>query len=74
MVLLEKIAEDLFVFTDELWRVSNLAESDRKITATDFEEIAEPPNLGPFVGFKDPRHIISRFQEKALGNLSSRIH
>jgi uncharacterized protein (DUF736 family) len=61
---LEKVAGDLFIFTDELQGVSNLPESDRRITSIDFEEIAEPANLGPFIGFQDPRHIIKNFSDR----------
>ena len=34
---LEKVAEDLFVFTGQLQGVSNLPEADRRITSIDFE-------------------------------------
>ena len=61
---LEKVASDLFVFTDELQGVSNLSEGDRRITSIDFEEIAEPANLDPFIGFQDPRHIIKSFADR----------
>jgi len=38
---IEKAAEDMFVFTDQLQGVNNLPEVDRRITATDFELMAQ---------------------------------
>lgn len=70
---LEKVAEDLFVFTDELQGISNLSEADRRVTAIDFEELVQPSNIGPFVGFSDPRLTIHKFQNRAFGNLNTRI-
>jgi len=61
---LEKVAEDLFVFTDQLQGVSNLPEADRRITATDFELLAQPSSVGPFVGFTDPRKTIRDFASR----------
>jgi len=37
---LEKSAEDLFVFTDQLQGVGNLSDADRRITSIDFELLA----------------------------------
>jgi len=62
---LEKVAGDLFIFTDELQAASNLTEADIKFTSVDFEELAQPSLVGPFVGFRDPRRII--------GGLAKRI-
>ena len=61
---LEKAAEDLFVFTDQLQGVSNLPEADRRITSIDFELLAQPASVGPSVGFRDPRKIIHDFASK----------
>ena len=61
---LEKAAEDLFVFTDQLQGVSNLPEADRRITSIDFELLAQPASVGPFVGFTDPRKILRDFASK----------
>jgi hypothetical protein len=64
---LEQTAGDLFVFSDELQGVSNLNEADRRITHIDFDEIAQPANIGPFVGFQDPRQIIKHFADRISG-------
>ena len=61
---LEKVAGDLFVFTDQLQGVSNLSEADRRITATDFELLAQPASVGPFVGFTDPRKTVRDFASR----------
>ena len=61
---LEKASIDLFLFSDQLQGVSNLPEADRRITSIDFEELAQPPKLGPFVGFQDPRLVIERFSNR----------
>ena len=65
---IEKVAEDLFVFTDQLQGISDLPEADRRVTAIDFEELAQPAKLGPFVGFSDPRRIIDHFQRRTLNS------
>ena len=64
----EKVAADLFVFTDQLQGISALPEASRRITAIDFEELAQPAKLGPFVGFSDPRKVIDHFKERTLEN------
>jgi len=61
---LEKAATDLFVFSDELQGVSNLSEADRRITHIDFDEIAQPANIGPFFGFQDPRQTVKHFADR----------
>jgi len=61
---LEKAAEDLFVFTDQLQGISNLPEADRRITSIDFELLAQPSSVGPFVGFTDPRKIVRDFADR----------
>ena len=58
---LEKAAEDLFVITDQLQGITNLPEANRRI---DFELLAQPANVGPFVGFTDPRKIIRDFASR----------
>jgi hypothetical protein len=58
---LEKAATDQFIFSDELQTASNLPEADRQTAAYDFEELAQPPKIGPFVGFVDPRQEIEHF-------------
>ena len=63
---LEKAAADLFVFSDELQGVSNLPQANRLIGATDFEELAQPASVGPFIGFIDPRNIIETRSKKAF--------
>jgi len=65
---LEKAAEDLFVFTDQLQGVNNLPEADRKITSIDFELLAQTDSVGPFVGFTDPRKIIKDFASRISWN------
>ena len=65
---LEKAAEDLFVFTDQLQGVSNLPEADRRITSIDFELLAQPASVGPFVGFTDLRKIIRDFASRISWN------
>ena len=52
---LKKTTEDLFVFTDP---VSNLSKADRRIISVDFELLAQPTSVGPFVGFTDPSKIV----------------
>ena len=59
--LLEKAAEDLFVFMDQLQEVSNYPEVDRRITSIDFELLVQPTSVGPFVGFTDPRKVVRDF-------------
>ena len=54
--LLEKTAEDLFVFTDQLQGVSNLPERDRRITSIDFE-LAQLASVEPFVRSTHPKKI-----------------
>jgi hypothetical protein len=61
---LEKIATDLFIFSDELQTVSNLPEADRQTSAFDFEELAQPGSVGPFIGFVDPRLELQHFQHR----------
>ena len=61
---LEKASTDLFIFTDELQGVSNLPQATRLIIATDFEELAQPSSVGPFVGFTDPRVTINSFSKR----------
>ena len=61
---LKKAAEDLFVFTDHLQGVSDLPEADGRITSIDFELLAQPASVGPFVGFIDPRKIIRDFASR----------
>jgi hypothetical protein len=61
---LEQAAGDLFIFSDELQGVSNLNEADRRITHIDFDEIAQPASIGPFVGFQDPRQAIKHFADR----------
>ena len=61
---MEKAAEDLFVFTDQLQGVSNLPEGDRRLTSIDFELLAQPASVGPFVGFADPRKIVEDFADR----------
>jgi len=68
---IEKAAEDLFVFTDQLQGVSNLPEADRGITAIDFELLAQPSNVGPFVGFTDPRKIVRDLLARSLRAVTS---
>jgi hypothetical protein len=63
---LEKASIDLFLFSDELQGVSNLPQATRLIIATDFEELAQPASVGPFVGFTDPRDIIKRYSKRSL--------
>jgi len=58
---LEKAAEDLFVFTDQLQGVGNLSEADRRITSIDFELLVQPGSVEPFMRFTDPRKIIRDF-------------
>jgi len=62
--ILEKAAEDLFVFTHQLQGVSNLPEANRRITFIDFELLAQPASVGPFVGLTDPRKIIRDFASR----------
>ena len=59
-----KAAEDLFVFTDQLQGISNLPEAGRRITSIDFELLAQPASVGPFMGFTDPRKIIRDFASR----------
>jgi len=59
-----KAAEDLFVFADQLQGISNLPEAGRWITSIDFELLAQPASVGPFVGFTDPRKIIRDFASR----------
>ena len=61
---MRKAAEDLFVLTDQLQRVGNLPEANRKITSIDFELLAQPASVEPFVGFTDPRKIIRDFASR----------
>jgi len=42
---------------DQLQGVRNLPEADQRITSIDFELLAQPANVEPFVGFVDPRKI-----------------
>ena len=42
----------------------NLPEADRKITSIDFELLAPPTSVGPFVGFTDSRKIIRDFASR----------
>ena len=44
----------------------NLPHSTRFIIATDFEELAQPASVGPFVGFTDPRASIERYSKRAF--------
>jgi len=37
---LKKVADDLFIFTDQLQEVSNLPDIDTKITSIDFKLLA----------------------------------
>ena len=57
----EKAAENLFVFIGEPQEVSNLSEGNRGIIPIDFELLAQSANVGPFVGFTNPRKIIRDF-------------
>ena len=61
-----KASIDLFIFSDELQGVSNLPQATRLIIATDFEELAQPASVGPFVGFSDPRAIIDSYSKRVL--------
>ena len=61
---LEKAADDLFVFTDQLQGISNLPEADRRITYIDIELLAQPASVGPFVGFIDSRKTIRDFASR----------
>jgi len=54
----------LFVFTDQLQGLGNSPEADRSITSIDFELLAKPASVGPFVGFTDPRKIIRDFASR----------
>ena len=63
---LEKASIDLFIFSDELQGVSHLPQSTRLIIATDFEELAQPANVGPFVGFADPRVTIEKYSKRGF--------
>jgi hypothetical protein len=63
---LEKVSVDLFIFTDELQGVSNLPQATRSIIATDFEELAQPTSVGPFIGFQDPRNIVGKYSKRAF--------
>ena len=49
---LEKIAEGLCIFTDQLQGVSNLPEADRRITSIGHELLAQTASVGPFVRFR----------------------
>jgi hypothetical protein len=44
-----------------------LPERDRQITATDFELLAQPASVGPFVGFEDPRKTVKHFSKRLAG-------
>jgi len=61
---LEMAAEDLFVLTDQLQRVGNLPETNRRITSIDLELLTQPDSVEPFVGFTDPRKIIRDFASR----------
>ena len=60
---LEKIAKDLFVFTDQLQGVSLLPEADRRITFSDFELLVQPASR-PFVEIMDPKKIVKDFADR----------
>ena len=60
---LEKASIHLFIFTDELQGVSNFTSSYK---VTDFEEIAQPASVGPFVGFIDPRATIQSYSKEGV--------
>jgi hypothetical protein len=64
---LEKASVDLFLFSDQLQGISSLPERDRQITATDFELLAQPASVGPFVGFEDPRKTVKHFSKRLAG-------
>jgi len=53
------MAVNLFVLTDQLQGVSNLPEADRRIIFIDFELLAQPDSIEPFVRFTNPMKIIS---------------
>ena len=61
---LEKVAENLFDFIDQLQGVSNLSKADTKITATNFELMAEPSIVECFMAFADPRKIVRNFASR----------
>ena len=44
----------------------NLPHSARFIIATDFEELAQPATVGPFVGFADPRVTIEKYSKRGF--------
>ena len=46
--------------------MSHLPQSTRLIIATDFEELAQPANVGPFVGFADPRVTIEKYSKRGF--------
>jgi len=42
-----------------------LPEGDRRIISIDFELLAQPASVGPFVGFTDPRKIVRDFADRS---------
>ena len=65
---MEKASIDLFIFLDKLQGVSNLPQATKGlfIIATDFEELAQPASVGPFVGFTDPGATINSYSKRVL--------
>jgi len=68
---LEKIATDLFIFSDKLQTIFNLPEVNKQTAVFNFKKLAQPVSVEPFVGFIDPRLELQHFQHRLKGHQGS---